>query len=310
MIRLSKGIEQYISLRRAYGLRFDTAAATLRQFGEFCRRNRYRRVTIQVILEWVGSDPYSTGKSGSRRIQTVRGFATYWKAYDPKTEIPPPDFSREVGRRSKPHIFSPVEIRRILKACRSLRAERGQSNPIRRQTFYTIFGLIAVAGLRRAEAYRLKRSDVDLEKGTIHIEMTKFRKSRLIPIHPTTVAKLKAYARFRDRVVSKPRCDRFFVMNRGQAVDQDSIYYAFVHACKDAGIRPTAAGAGYPRIHDLRHTFAVRTLSRWLGQGNDVHALMPALSTYMGHAQPSDTYWYLSGVPELLRFGLTRKNRP
>jgi integrase len=197
-----------------------------------------------------------------------------------------------------------------MKGCRDFGAERGRSNPIRCQTFLTIFGLIAAAGLRRSEAYNLKRSHVDLERGTILIEMTKFRKSRLLPIHATTVAKLRDYARFRDRVIPDPQCDCFFLMNRGQPVDHDSIYYAFVHACKAAGLRPTNTGAGFPRLHDLRHTFAVQTIIKWLGQGKDVHALMPALSTYMGHAQPSDTYWYLSGVPELLRFGLAGSGRP
>jgi len=309
MKKLTAGIEQYISLRRAYGLTFTGPASMLRQFAAFCRTNRHRGVTVAAVLDWIQTYPNSTSKSVSCRIRVVRGFASYWKAYEPKTEIPPRDLCRDGGRRSKPHIFSPSEINKIMKACRNFRAERGRSNPIRGQTFYTIFGLIASSGLRRSEAYNLKKIHVDLEKGTILIEMTKFRKSRLIPIHPTTVAKLREYARFRDRVISEPRCDHFFVMNRGQPVDQDSVFYAFVHACKKAGLRPTTTGAGFPRLHDLRHTFAVRTILRWLRQGKDVHALMPALSTYLGHAQPSDTYWYLSGVPELLRFGLKDNER-
>jgi integrase len=307
--KIAGGIEQYISLRRAYGLKFECSATTLRQFGKFCRTKKHRTVTVSVVLDWIQTYPNSTSKSISRRVRDVRGFTSYWKAYDSKTEIPPRDLCSEGSQRAKPYIFSPHEITLVMKACRSFGAEPGQSNPIRCQTFSTIFGLIAAAGLRRSEAYNLKRSHVDLGRGTILIEMTKFRKSRLIPIHPTTVAKLRDYTRFRDRVIPDPRCDRFFVMNRGQPVDHDSIYYAFVRACKGAGLRPTSTGAGFPRLHDLRHTFAVHTILKWLRQGKDVHALMPALSTYMGHAQPSDTYWYLSGVPELLRFALAGSGR-
>ena len=304
MNKLSDGFEQYISLRRAYGLKFKDQAVTLRQFAAFCAKNKHRVVTVATVLEWIQTCPILTSQSTSRRIQLIRGFASFWKAYDPKTEIPPRDLCRVSGRRSKPYIFSQAEITKIMKACRGLGAEPGQTNPIRCQTFFTMFGLIASAGLRRSEAYNLKRSDVDLDKGTLLIEMTKFRKSRLIPIHRSVLTKLRSYARFRDRVISSPQCDRFFIMNRGQAVDQDSIFYAFVHACQRAGIRPTTQGAGFPRLHDLRHTFVVGVILRWLREGKDVHSLMPALSTYLGHAQPSDTYWYLSGVPELLRFGL------
>jgi integrase len=138
--------------------------------------------------------------------------------------------------------------------------------------------------------------------------MTKFRKSRLIPIHKSVVKQLKVYAEARDAVIHKPSCDNFFVMNRGQAVDADSIYYAFVHASTTAGIRSAPKGEG-PRIHDLRHTFVVSVILRWLREKKNIHELMPALSTYLGHAHPSDTYWYLTGVPELMRYGLHEAQR-
>jgi integrase len=211
--------------------------------------------------------------------------------------------------RINPHIYTPREIEGILFAAKNFKAEPGQSNPIRPKTFYTMFGLIAACGLRRSEAISLKRDHVDLIQGTLLIEMTKFKKSRLIPIHSTTLKKMKKYAHYRDKVVPNPKCENFFVMNRGQPVDSDSIYYAFVHACKTAGLRPTTDGAGYPRIHDLRHTFVVRAILGWLRKERDVHSLMPALSTYVGHAEPADTYWYLTGVPELMRFGLHEAQR-
>jgi len=306
---LSTGIEEYIELRKSYGLKFDTAGAILRKFGRFCDEHKRRTVTVATVLDWVQTYQKSTSVSISRRIQIVRGFASYWKSFDPKTEIPPREICREYSRRSKPHIYSLAEIRNILKACRAFGAEPGQSNPIRSQTFHTMFGLIATTGLRRSEAIKLKRTHVDLKKGTMLIEMTKFRKSRLIPIHKTTLARLRRYAHYRDRVIKEPRCDNFFVMNRGQAADGDSIFYAFVHACQKAGLRPTTFGAGFPRIHDLRHSFVVRVILRWLSEKRNIHSMMPALSTYVGHAEPSDTYWYLTGVPELMRFGLHEGQR-
>lgn len=309
MKSVTRGIEDYIELRRAYGLKFTAGESTLKSFGKFCKQHSHKQITISVILDWVHSFPDSTHYNISKKIMTLRGFTAYWKSFDPKTEIPPKHLSKLQTSRSNPHIFSKLEVLKILAALKKLKAERGRTNPIRPQTFFTMFGLIASCGLRRAEAINLKRKDVNFEDATILIEMTKFRKSRLIPLHPTTLQKLKEYADYRDKIIISPKCDNFFIMNRGQPVDGDSIFYAFVHACKNAGIRPTADGAGFPRIHDLRHTFVVRTIIRWLQEKKNVHEFMPVLSTYVGHASPSDTYWYLTAVPELMRFGLHERHR-
>lgn len=309
MKTISQAVEDYIDLRRAYGLSFKGPPSNLRSFAQFCSRKRHRNVTVTAVLDWVQTFPKSTSLTVSQRIRHIRGFASYWKAYDPKTETLPNELSKECSKRNKPHIYTPQEIQKIIDCCKKLGAERGQSNPIRGKTFSTMFGLIACTGLRRSEATNLKRSHVDFKNSTILIEMTKFKKSRLIPIHPSALLKLKSYDQYRDRVMPKVKCDNFFVMNRGQAVDGDSIFYAFVHACKKAGIRATIEGKGYPRIHDLRHTFVVHVILQWLKDGLDIHTMMPALSTYLGHAEPSDTYWYLTGVPELMRFGLHEAQR-
>ncbi len=309
MKTIGEGIEEYIELKKMYGLKFEGATSVLRNYGKFCLKQKQKVVTTSSILDWVQCFPDATRVTISRKIQTIRGFTSYWRAFDPKTEIPPKELSRFQSSRSNPHIYSPQEIESILRETKKFKAEPGQSSPIRGQTFYTMFGLIASCGLRRNEAISLKRSQVDVTKGTLLIEMTKFRKSRVIPIHPTTLKKLREYAKYRDKTIVRPKCENFFVMNRGQAVDGDSIYYAFVHACQKAGLRPSVDGAGYPRIHDLRHTFVVRTILGWLRQKRDVHSLMPVLSTYVGHAEPTDTYWYLTGVPELMRFGLHEAQR-
>ncbi len=302
MSSLSKGIENYISMRQSFGFKIRGPISVLRQFSVFCDEHKQSRLTIAMVLDWIGSYPASD-LSVSRRIQAIRGFAEYWKSFDPKTEIPPREMMRPY-RRSKPHIYTDLEIQKIIKACDQFGAERGRSNPIRRQTFKTMFGLIASTGLRKSEALNIQRSHVNLQEGTLLIELTKFRKSRLIPIHRSVIRKLKQYALFRDKEIAKCNCENFFVMNRGQPVSEGAFTYAFLHSSHYAGLRPSPGGQGYPRIHDLRHTFVVRAILGWLNSGMDVHTMMPALSTYLGHAQPSDTYWYLTGVPELMRFGL------
>jgi integrase/recombinase XerD len=306
---ISKGIQEYIQLKKSYGLKYQEGASTLLSFSNYCSKNKYKNITVNIILEWVQTYPNASRNNISKKLMILRGFTSYWKVFNDKTEIPPKDLFRYQKIRINPHIYSGSEVRKILSTSKKLGAEPGQSNPIRPYTFKTIFGLLASSGLRRNEAINLKRKDVDFINGTLMIEMTKFRKSRLIPVHPSTLKKLKAYAKFRDEVIKKTKCDNFFIMNRGQAVDGDSIYYAFVHVCKMAGIRPTLEGTGYPRIHDLRHTFVVRAILGWLRDGQNIHSMMPALSTYIGHAEPADTYWYLTGVPELMRFGLHKEQR-
>jgi len=308
MNAIEDGIEKYISLRQAFGYRFESQSVTLRQFAGFCSRNKRNHVTVKTLLDWIDQSPNASLKSMANRVSIVRSFASYWTAFDSKTEIPPRNLNRDTKRRFQPYVYSQTELKKILTACRKFNAERGRSNPIRRLTFETMFGLIASMGLRRSEAINLKVADVNLVEGRIRIELTKFGKSRLLPVHPTVIRQLHLYVQVREKNFPNPKHKNFFLMNRGQPVDDDSIYYAFVHACQIAGIRQAREGNG-PRIHDLRHTFAVRAILNCLKRGEDVHVMMPALSAYMGHAQPTDTYLYLTGVPELMRFGLREAHR-
>lgn len=308
MRTISSGIEDFIALRQSYGYKYKHAVPVLRQFGKFCAAKRCQRLTTATAMEWARGYEADSRSAASQRMRLLRDFATYWKMFDPKTEVPPRELVQKTPRRGHPYIYSAAELRKILAACNDFRAERGRTNPIRQETFHTMFGLMMSTGLRRAEAIDLMRHHVDLDRGTLLIEMTKFRKSRLIPLDKTVVERLRAYAKYRDSVISSPACENFFVMNRGQAVDGDSIYYAFVHASATAGIRSEPSGSG-PRLHDLRHTYVVSVILHWLRQKRNIHELMPALSTYLGHAHPSDTYWYLTGVPELMRFGLHEGQR-
>jgi integrase len=169
----------------------------------------------------------------------------------------------------------------------------------------TVIGLLAVTGLRTSEACRLDRPDVDLADGVLTVRDTKFGKSRQVPLHASTVAALRAYAADRDRQHPAPRTPAFLLSTRGTRLDASNLPHTFTHLVRTAGLR-TPAGARRPRLHDLRHTFATATLMHWYRDGVDVQARLPLLSTYLGHADPKSTYWYLSGAPELLALAAAR----
>jgi len=165
----------------------------------------------------------------------------------------------------------------------------------------TILGLVAATGLRISEALHLRRDDVDLQSGLLHVRSTKFRKSRLVPLHPSVVTALQQYAHLRDRRCPT-RATAFFVVDGGRALRDYQIHHAFHRIRLRLGWEPAPAHQRLPRIHDLRHTFACRRLLQWHRAGVDVEAHLIDLSTYLGHVKVTDTYWYLSGFPELLDF--------
>ena len=303
------GIEEFIELRRSFGFKFERGGYVLREFAAFLKKIKKKTITTAMVLEWLESHYGSSPESLSVRFQIVRAFAAHWKAYDRRTEVPGRNISYHPPKRARPHIYTPVESRKILLACGTLSRRAGSRTKLHSPAFFTLLGLMMATGLRRRETVNLRRHHIDLEKGTLLVELTKFRKSRLIPLHSSTVTKLAEYAAIRDRIVKKPTTDHFFLGDQGRAVSNDMIYYRFVRICRAAGLREHVVGRGGPRLHDLRHTFAVRVILRWLRQGKNIHEMMPILSTYLGHDHPSDTYWYLTGVPELLKFGLHKDQR-
>jgi integrase len=225
----------------------------------------------------------------------VRSFARYWSATEPRTEIPPLSLLPHRYKRATPYIYSNGEIQHLLMAAKNLAPATG----LRPWTYHCLFGLMAVTGLRISEAIGLDCHDVDLEQGVLTVRLTKFSKSRLVPLHPSTVKRLKAYVRQRDHLYPRPSSSRFFLSNRGAPLTDCMARHTFVKLSRQIGLRKTADHFG-PRLHDLRHRFAVTTLLNWYRTGVDVEQRLPALSTYLGHAHVTDTYWYLSAVPELL----------
>jgi integrase len=231
------------------------------------------------------------------RISTVRGFAHYLHALDPAHQIPPPGLLAVPRRRPAPYIYAPGELARLLQAARRLRPA------LRAATHRTLLGLLAVTGMRVGEAVALTRSDVDLRDGLITIRHAKFDRMRMVPLHPSVTAALRGYAATRRRLCPTPRSDRFFVSVTGRALRRQEVQRVFRTITAQLGLRTEAI---HPRVHDLRHSFAVHTLIDWHRAGVDVHAMLPVLSTYLGHVEPANTYWYLSAVPELMQLAAAR----
>jgi integrase/recombinase XerD len=293
-------VEDYLTLRRSLGYKLKQTEAILTEFAEFLAKRRARCLTAALALEWATEVQGVSPTHHARRLGVIRLFAGFRKLTDPRTEVPPKYLLPYRPRRAIPHIYTDEEITKLLGAFRTAR-----TTELRRQTFSTLFGLLVVTGCRVGEALRLASGDVDLQRGWLTIRQTKFGKSRLVPLHSTTVHVLKQYVRVRDASLRGAAPQSFFVSRLGNPVDASDFKRVFLELSKEIGLRKGDAKRG-PRLHDLRHTFAVRTILSWYRDGAAVEALMPLLSTYLGHRKASDTYWYLTGVPELLSLAVRR----
>lgn len=232
----------------------------------------------------------------------VRGFATYCKALDPAHEVPPADLLPHRTGRATPYLYSDEEIRALMAAA------EGLPFPLRALTFRTLVALLAVTGLRVGEAIRLDRADLDLNAGILTVRGSKFGKSREVPLHPSSVAALGAYLARRDALHPRPAAPALFISLAGTRLLYCGVHWTFLRLVRRAGLVPRSASCR-PRPHDLRHTFAVRTVLEWYRAGADVEARLPRLSTYLGHVNPGATYWYLSAAPELLALAGERLER-
>ena len=234
------------------------------------------------------------------RVHLIRGLSQYLRSREPRTALLPTRVL-PFGSRAKPYLYSDEEITRLLAATFALPA----TNALRRWTYHCLFGLLIVTGLRIGEALALKRTDVDLKQGILTVQGAKFGKSRLVPLHPTTCTMLRRYARRRDAHLDPPRSPYFFVAARGGRLLHQHVHPVFLKVSRQIGLRTASDHTG-PRIHDFRHRFAVQTLVHWYRSGQPVEQLLPVLSTYLGHVCVQDTYWYLSGCPELLGHAVRR----
>jgi integrase len=299
---LSTSLKNYLSLRRSLGFKMKDAGKALPKFVAFLARKGNQSITAKLAVQWA-TEP-QTAKQGyhAERLSMVRGFAKYLSGIDSRTEIPPPGvLPYGSNRRRKPHIYTADEIRRLLTATITTKSNRR----IRTKTYATIFGLLAVTGMRLSECLNLNDADVDLAEGVLMIRGSKWRKSRLVPIHATTVRQLADYRRRRNQLHPKRPTPSFFILNDGDRPTVISTEKEFLRVARRIGLRGPPGTKG-PYLHDLRHTFAVGTLLGWYRAGVDVECRMPELATYLGHSHMAYTYWYLSAEPELLQLAATR----
>jgi integrase len=302
MVGLAK---EYLAYRKGLGFQLASTEPLLLQFAEYADRTGHRGpLTTELAVRWAKLPKAGSPGYLARRLDVVRGFARHRAITDPRTEIPPPRLLGATYRRRTPHIYSEAELSALVAAARSLTPSTG----LRPHTCATLFGLLACTGLRVSEAVKLTRGDIDWRQGLLTVRQTKFRKSRLVPLHTTALAALRGYARRRDRFHPTPTTEAFFVTGRGTPLPLSSVGVTFWRLRKQLGW-PAARGQTKPRIHDLRHTFACRRLQRWYEDGVDVDHAVAALSTYLGHATVRDTYWYLTGTPELLALATARFER-
>jgi integrase len=288
-------VEDYLSMRRQLGFALKIQGHQLLHFGRFADDVEHcGPITLDLAVQWARSNA-PRPITWTNRIKVLRPFAKYRAQFDPTTEIPPPRPFGLGPRRLVPHIYSAQELQSLLAAAAQLPPAGG----LRPATYETLFGLLAATGLRISEALRLTIEDVDLEAGIITVRDTKFGKSRLVPLHSTATEALRRYARLRNVKIPVPSSDDFFLSDGGRRMLQDTVQRRFRRLCDQLHWR-SRGGHPAPRIHDLRHSFITHCILRWYQQGVNPDKEILALSTYVGHSEVTYTYWYITGVPELL----------
>jgi integrase/recombinase XerD len=295
MKSLNQAVDDYLALRRSLGFKLREYGICLHEFVSFLKANGSTRVTNKLAVEYATQRQHEKPVSWSRRLIIIRGFAGYRIGTDPQTEMPPIGLLRFRSQRARPYVYSKDEIRRLLEAALKIESPH-QLQP---QTYYCLFGLLAVSGLRVGEAINLQPQDVDWSAGVLTIRGAKFGKSRLVPLHPSARAVLFDYAKRRDEIYARRPVPYFFVSSHGTKLEKPNLSRIFRELSRQIGIRKPGVRHG-PRLHDFRHRFAIETMLRWYRCGEQVTRRMPVLSTYLGHANVTGTYWYLSNTPELM----------
>ena len=307
MTPLSVRLKQYIAMRRSLGFEMSFAERVLRKFAEFADRERAEHITVDLFLRWKEQYGSANNYTWGRRLSMVRIFAGWLQGFDPRTEVPPAGLITSRPRRARPHIYTDDQIAAIVTEAGRLPSPYG----LRAWTCSTLFGLIAVTGLRVNEALGLDEEDVDLKEAVLTIRRAKNRKTRFAPISLCAAERLRAYRAERNRILGAGRV-AFFLLENGERPTDCCARYNFALVCQQIGLRKPQRfckhGRG-PRIHDLRHTFAVRTIMDWYRRGLDPDREMLKLSTYLGHSKPELTYWYIEAIPELLQLASQRAER-
>jgi len=305
---LREALDQYLSTRRSLGYKLHNSERLLRSFVGFMQQHGAHYITTQLAVEWAKQPREVEPSTWTKRLSVVRQFALWVSASDSRTEIPASALLPHRYRRKPPYIYTDAEIQRLLEAARQLPSTHG----LRAHSYTTLIGLLAVSGMRLSEALALDCRDVDFDEEILTIRRTKFGKTRLIPVHSSTCRILQAYARRRDRLFPVALSPAFFIGEQGARITGCAARYNFAVISRQIGLREPAGGYRHghgPRLHDLRHRFAVTTLLKWYRAGLDVEREIPKLSAYLGHVHVNDTYWYIEAVPELLQLATDRLER-
>ena len=309
MKSLTRHLGDYLELRRGLGFDLGRVESRLKSFLEFMKAKRTRQITTALAWEFALRSDHRAPGTQAGCLSAIRGFARYLSGIDLQTEVPPPGLIRQ-GHRPQPYIYSDDEIIRILDAART-----HPSTPryaLKPHTLYCLFGLLSVTGMRLTEALNLKAEDIDWVQGVLSVGRSKFQQFRLIPLHKSTLRQLGDYIERRDRFFAerpwRRPANRVFVSTHGSALTSTEMGNDFRMLTRRIGLRAIGASKG-PRIHDLRHRFAVATLVRWYRTGKDVGPLLPVLSTYLGHVFITGTYWYLTCTAELSEVAAKRLDR-
>jgi integrase len=293
MSKLHHALAEYLNLRRSLGYKFRRPEKLLHQFVDFFLATGAPAITTQHALVWACQPKDGSKNWWSYRLSAVRGFTNYLHAIDPTVEVPPPDLLPWRPHRASPYLYREEEIIALIKAAGML------SSPLRVATYQSLIGLLTVTGMRVGEAINLDLQDFDACNGTLIIRAAKFNKAREVPLHPTTAAALKQYLARRTRVPCAARTSALFISPTGSRLLYCNIQRTFQRLVHQAGLVPRTTRCR-PRIHDLRHAFAVNSLLEAYQDGSDTQRRLTLLSTYLGHVNPAATYWYLSAAPELL----------
>jgi integrase len=294
MSTLSASLDDYLLLRRSLGYKLDRTGQVLADFVTCSEAAGASHIRTDVAVSWAlrAPNPDSSWRAG--RLGAVRCFARYLHAIDPRHEVPPPGLIPRGAGRPAPWLFTKDHVAALMLAARRLRS------PLQAATLETIVGLLFATGLRVGEAIRLDNVDLDADGAVLSVRGSKNGRSRIVPIDPSTVEALCSYMKVRTRLAGSPGGDSLFVSTVGRRPRSGNLGAAFSSMVEMAGLPARGDGAG-PRLGGLRHSFAVQTLLEWHQAGLDVPALLPRLSTYMGHVNPASTYWYLSASPDLLQ---------
>jgi site-specific recombinase XerD len=293
MSDLEVALASYLAVRRSVGYKLVSDEYLLRGFVAFCAARGAATVTTQLAVTWATAPQAASRAWWGQRLSAVRGFATYLSAFDDTTQVPEKAWLPNTTRRIKPHLYSAAEVAAVMAAAGDL------APPLRGQTMATIVGLLAATGMRIGEVLGLDTDSIDVDNSLVRISHAKLDAARDVPLSRSTITALASFIAVRDRHVPAASQPSLFVSATGRRLSYKSVQATFKSLLVTAGIT-AAPGRRPPRLHDLRHSFAVSTLCDFYASGNDVAPMLPRLSTYLGHVDPSSTYWYLEATPELL----------